>query len=132
MNVDLASRAVGGEGAGWYGNARPMLLIESGPSAVTEGRIHFIGRGFAGPPNFNCCTYEAITIGDVTQNDGWRLRGAVNPGVRNDQHFGVSVALGDNGRVLAVGAPGDSGAATGIGGDPSNQNAFPRGAVWLY
>jgi hypothetical protein len=72
--TEASSRAVGGEGAGWYGNARPILLIESGPSATSDGRLHFIGRGFAGPPNFNCCTYEAITIGDVTQNDGWRLR----------------------------------------------------------
>jgi hypothetical protein len=72
--TQISSRAAGGESAGWYGNARPMLLIESGPDAVAEGRLHFIGRGFAGPPNFNCCTYEALTIGDLTQNDGWRLR----------------------------------------------------------
>lgn len=67
-------RAAGGDGAGWTGNSRPVLLIEHGPGAVAEGRIHIVSKGFAGPPNFNCCTYEAITIGDATQNEGWRLR----------------------------------------------------------
>jgi hypothetical protein len=75
--TEVSQRPVGDENCGWYGNARPMLLIEhtdESHKAAAEGRIHFVGRGFAGPPHFNCCTYEAITIGDATQNDGWRLR----------------------------------------------------------
>jgi hypothetical protein len=75
--AELSQRSVGDENCGWYGNARPMLLIEHGDAghpATTEGRIHFVGRGTGSPPNFNQCTYEAITIGDATRNDGWRLR----------------------------------------------------------
>jgi len=72
--AEVAQQPVGTEESGWYGNARPMLLIERGPTAPAEGRIHFIGKGFAGPPNFNQCTYEAITIGDASRDGGWRLR----------------------------------------------------------
>ncbi len=70
----VGTRTVGGDAAGWYGNSRPVVLIESGPGAVAEGRMHVVSKGAAGPPNFNCCTYEAITIGDRSANDGWRLR----------------------------------------------------------
>jgi hypothetical protein len=42
------------------------------------------------------------------------------------------VALGDNGRVLAVGAPFDPSAATGIDGDRDDASAPERGAVWMY
>jgi hypothetical protein len=40
--------------------------------------------------------------------------------------------LGDNGKVLAVGAPLDPSAATGINGNPNDGTAPDRGAVWLY
>ena len=51
-----------------------MLAIEHGPSAVVEGRLHFIARGMGGAPDAHVCFYEAITIGDAAQDDGWRLR----------------------------------------------------------
>jgi hypothetical protein len=68
------ARTVGGDASGWYGNSRPVVLFESGPTAVAQGRMHVVSKGFAGPPNFNCCVYEAITIGDASMNEGWRLR----------------------------------------------------------
>ena len=72
---EIASqRTVGGDAAGWYGNSRPVVLFESGPGAVAEGRMHVVSKASAGPPNFNACTYEAITIGDPSVNEGWRLR----------------------------------------------------------
>jgi hypothetical protein len=50
--------------------------------------------------------------------------------------FGNSVALSEDGNTLAVGAPGESSAATGIGGnqnaDPDSNWAFGSGAVYLY
>jgi hypothetical protein len=48
------------------------------------------------------------------------------------QWAGHSVALGDNGRILAVGAPFESSAASGIDGDRDDTSAPERGAVWLY
>jgi len=63
---------------------------------------------------------------------GWSLRRIVKPGSSNYQWAGHSVALGDNGRVLAVGAPYDPSAATGIDGDRADSSEPERGAVWLY
>jgi hypothetical protein len=48
------------------------------------------------------------------------------------QAFGASVALGDNGSVLAVGAKYDNSAATGVDGDQNDTSAPHSGAVWLY
>lgn len=69
-----SERIVGGAAAGWYGNSRPVLLIESEPTDPAPGRLHFIARGFVDPADANCCWFEAITIGDASQADGWRLR----------------------------------------------------------
>jgi hypothetical protein len=56
----------------------------------------------------------------------------VKPGSTNEAWAGHSVALGDNGRVLVVGAPYDASAATGIIGDRDDASAPERGAVWIY
>ncbi len=69
-----SDRIVGGPTAGWYGNSRPVLLIENQPDHPAPGRLHFIARGYTTPPETNGCWYEAITIGDTSQSDGWRLR----------------------------------------------------------
>lgn len=55
---------------------------------------------------------------------------ASNTGV-NDQ-FGVSVALSLDGSTLAVGAPGEASAATGIGGNQADNTARDAGAVYVY
>ncbi|HEY6126136.1 MAG TPA: hypothetical protein VIV63_15900, partial [Steroidobacteraceae bacterium] len=48
------------------------------------------------------------------------------------QGFGSTVALGDNGSVLAVGAESNSSAATGVDGDQDDISAPYSGAAWLY
>jgi len=49
-------------------------------------------------------------------------------------HFGESVALsaGDSTLTLAVGAPGEDSAATGIGGDQTDDSAPGAGAVYVF
>jgi hypothetical protein len=49
-----------------------------------------------------------------------------------NDNFGESIALSGDGRTLAVGAPGEDSAATGIGGDQADNAADARGAVYLY
>ena len=66
------------------------------------------------------------------KSSGWVIRRLVKPGSTNNQLAGHTVALGDNGNVLAVGAPYDSSAATGIDGERDDDSAPQRGAVWLY
>jgi hypothetical protein len=46
--------------------------------------------------------------------------------------FGSSIALSTDGSVLAVGAPFEASAATGLGGDPSNDTAMGSGAVYVF
>jgi len=63
---------------------------------------------------------------------GWNLRRIMKPAVQRGQAFGTVLALGDRGRVLAVGAFDDASAATGIGGDATDTSVPERGAAWLY
>jgi hypothetical protein len=46
--------------------------------------------------------------------------------------FGLAVSLSSDGDTLAVGAPWENSAATGIGGDPANTNAYTSGAAYVY
>jgi len=55
---------------------------------------------------------------------------ATNTGL--DDTFGWLVALSDDGLTLAVGAPSEDGAATGINGDQTSNAAAGAGAVYLY
>lgn len=46
--------------------------------------------------------------------------------------LGAAVALSADGTTLAVGAPGEASAATGVGGDQHDDGALGAGAVYLY
>ena len=49
-----------------------------------------------------------------------------------DDSFGRQLAITPDGRTVAVGAIGESSAATGIGGDQADNSVPSRGAVYLY
>jgi hypothetical protein len=55
---------------------------------------------------------------------------ASNTGVRD--LFGYSVALSADGSTLAVGAPSEDSAATGVGGSQNNDSAGGSGAVYVF
>jgi FG-GAP repeat protein len=46
--------------------------------------------------------------------------------------FGTSVSLSSDGTTLAVGAPGESSSATGVGGDQASRGAGGSGAVYVF
>jgi hypothetical protein len=73
----------------------------------------------------------AVTVFE-RKSSGWMFRRWIKPGSTHDQWFGLSVALGNNGKIMAVGAPFDPSAATGIDGDRDDASMPERGAVWLY
>ena len=54
------------------------------------------------------------------------------PNAASGDNFGHSIALSDDGATLAVGAPNEGSAATGIDGDPRNDEAPLAGAVYSY
>ncbi|MGF1467655.1 MAG: hypothetical protein ACFCGT_16140, partial [Sandaracinaceae bacterium] len=46
--------------------------------------------------------------------------------------FGTSLSMGGDGATLAVGAPGEEGAGTGVDADPNDNSASDSGAVYLF
>ena len=96
----------------------------------------WIGSGVLYPPisEYAYQTGRGAAYVFERKPSGWRLRQFIKP---NDSafswpRFGWSVALARNGKDLAIGAPEDASAASGIGGDPADLSAPGRGAVWLY
>ena len=62
---------------------------------------------------------------------GWTQQAAVRAANGdNDDMFGQSVAL--SGDTLAVGAPGEDGAATGVDGDQNDNSATDAGAAYVF
>ena len=49
-----------------------------------------------------------------------------------EDHFGDAVALSGDGKTLAVGADGEDGADSGVGGDPSDNAGGHNGAVYVF
>jgi trimeric autotransporter adhesin len=63
----------------------------------------------------------------------WQLRSLIKPNTSTaDTRFGGGLALGDNQRILAVGAMHEDSAARDIDGDQTNTAAPDSGALWLY
>jgi hypothetical protein len=55
-----------------------------------------------------------------------------SPAPDSGDAFGTSVAISGDGKVLAVGVPGDDGNGTSFGGDPINNLTPDSGAVFIY
>ena len=74
-----------------------------------------------------CTSSAAIAVTDLMLDTIGSIRFPDQP----DAAFGVAVALSGDGRTLAVGAPYESSAATGVNGE-SNDTATESGAVYVY
>jgi hypothetical protein len=61
-----------------------------------------------------------------------RLTGWLGTEYWTCEFFGSSVTLSADGNTLAVGAPGEESAATGIGGDQNDNSASTAGAVYVF
>lgn len=69
----------------------------------------------------------------VRQGGAWSQQAylkASNTGA--DDQFGASLTLSASGDTLAVGAPGEASAATGVGGSQDDDSAYAAGAVYVY
>ena len=76
------------------------------------------------------CTDSAAITATVTILDAIGYFKASNTG--GNDNFGWSIALSTDGNTLAVGAIGESSAATAINGDASDNSASRAGAVYLF
>ena len=90
------------------------------------------GLGPVFPPYQAGSTASGGVVVYQRKANGWVVRRLVKPGSTQEAWAGHSVALGDNGRILVVGAPFDASAAAGINGDRVDDSAPERGAVWIY
>ena len=53
-------------------------------------------------------------------------------GGASPSHTGNSIAISRDGRTMAIGAPHESGGATGVNGDPDDNGVFGSGAVYVF
>lgn len=116
------------------GQQRTHVAISRDGKLVASGvwNAAVVGLGPVYPPFTTSDTATGTVLVYELKAQGWTQRRLINPGSGNVQSFGLAVALGDNGRLLAVGAPTDPSAATGIDGNRHDASAPGRGAVWLY
>jgi trimeric autotransporter adhesin len=119
-----------------YFSRRHIALSRDGRIAALGNFMDStLGRGPIYPPYVADPDPNHITGAVMVyerKRTGWVLRRLVKPDSANESWAGFVVALGDNGRILAVGAPMDPSAARGIDGDRDDASAVFRGAVWLY
>jgi hypothetical protein len=115
------------------GQRRHIALSRDGKiAAIGNWSDIAAGLGPIFPPYQTADRESGGVVIHERRSTGWILRRAIKPGSTNQQNFGHVVALGDNGRILVVGAPLDASNATGIDGDRDDDSAPNRGAVWIY
>jgi hypothetical protein len=131
-------------GAGWQPdgpNGAAALIPFSEPNMTISRNGNYVAFGSAGDNTLGLgVVYPPFSTGLETgtvriferRGGAWPLLRTLKSNSSTQQYFGYSLALGDNGSVLAVGAPADSSGATGIDGDPYDTTSRASGAVWLY
>ncbi len=73
------------------------------------------------------------TVNPVTNSSTWVQQAYVKASnTQSHDHFGFKVALSGDGNTLAVGAPHEDSAATGIGGDERDNTSDASGAVYVF
>jgi hypothetical protein len=115
-----------------YGRRRVALSRDGKIAVIGDPGDYTTGVGPVFPPYVPGSNPSGAALVYERRPSGWLLRRLIKPGSTHDQHFGHVVALGDNGRILVVGAPLDPSAATRIDGDRNDDSMPKRGAVWLY
>jgi hypothetical protein len=129
----VSSGLLGTFGGSAFNATRHIALSRDGKIAALGSPSDVaLGRGPIFPPYQTADHETGGVIIHERRASGWVVRRLIKPDTENDGWFGYSVALGDNGKVLAVGAPLDASAATGIDGDRDDDSALNRGAAWLY
>lgn len=139
------------DAAGWVLEAnlagfRPEYMYRRQIELSADGKLAAIGvptntiagRGPVYPPYtypepFNFTDENGSVLVYERRSNGWRVRRLIKPdstGVK--EQFGTLMAFGDNGKLLAIGAPGNASAASGIDGDREDATYPNRGAVWIY
>ncbi len=128
-----------GFGGGDFDSGPATIALSAQGDILAVGAIAEDGRGtgFEGDPSDDSAADAgAVYLFMRDEGGNWLEQAylkATNTGAGDA--FGASVALSADGTTLAVGAPGEDGAASGIDdpeADPSSDDAEDAGAVYLY
>ena len=84
------------------------------------------------PLNYNM-NHSGAVYSFHFENNLWEQEAYIKaPNAHIDAYFGSSVSFGDNGNVLAVGAPGESSNSINIGGNQDDLSKKASGAAYLF
>ena len=106
--------------------------------AVGDTSDNGMGHGVFTPPLAPGAPYYGAVYLFERHVSSWGLRRVVKPkdqGHPYESWFGASVSLGDNGKVLAVGHPGESTLIQNPDNDQYDdhiQDGYGSGAIWIY
>ena len=113
---------------------RSVALSADGSSlAVGAVREDSAATGVGGDPLDNSAVDSGAVYVFTRSGTTWSQQAYLKASNTDSyDYFGLSVALSADGSTLAVGAPGEDSAATGIGGDQASNSAESAGAVYVF
>jgi hypothetical protein len=112
----------------------PVALSEDGSTLSVGARFE---DSSANEVNGNAGSNAAADSGAayvfIRQGGGWSQQAYVKAfNSDSSDHFGLSLALSGDGSTLAVGAPDENSAATGVNGDEVDDSASNAGAAYVF
>ena len=118
----------------YLGEDRVALSGDGNTLAVGAYGEDGAGIGVTGDQMDNSASFAGAVYVFTRDNGGvWTQQLYVKASnTDGDDWFGYSVALSDDGNTLAVGADGESSAATGVNGDEADNTAIYAGAVYVF
>jgi hypothetical protein len=122
-------------GGGNQGHTGTSISLSGDGNTMAIGAPFESGgaRGVNGNQNDESTYAAGAVYVYVRQGDTWTQQAYVkasNPG--QSDHFGSSVALSRDGNTMAVSAPWESSAATGINGNQGDDSVPQAGAVYIF
>lgn len=118
----------------WDGFGERVFLSPDGSTlAVSSTDENSSATGINGNENLNTLGGAGAVYVFCRNGNLWSQQAYIKPStMRDNDHFGISIGLSEDGNILAVGSYGEKSNATGVNGDESNDSAYWSGAVYIY
>ena len=128
-----ATNAESGDSMGaWVALSDDGNTVAAG-AADEDSLLTGVNPGDLGAADQNTNTSAGAAYVFAGTESMWSQRAFVKASnVGNEDWFGVRLALGGDGNTLAVGAPNEDSAATGLAGNQEEDSAQEAGAVYIY